>query len=147
MKLFKRIAIVLATILLLSGGFAFSVLADEDSSFCLTVCAEGEPVVTPIAVTYTDGQTIRQALESSGIDFVGLEDDFIYSIEGVEANYTLFYDNGGFDLDEYASEITALYITDQMDCGSMELLELTIRMMQYQQMTNKFLHPLLHIHP
>ena len=137
MKRFRSIVAVVAFIMLFTCVFISSVYAQEDNIFSLTVCAGGEAIVGPMTVSYADGQTIRQALLASGIIFEGLEDGFyIYSIEGVGANYSLFYDNGGYDLDIPAENITALYITDKGDSYSPELLELTKRMMQFRIMTN-----------
>ena len=138
MKRIRSIAaLIILIILFFPCVFTFSAYAQENSSFCLTVCAEGEAIVEPMAVSYTDGQTVKQALLASGINFYGLEDGFfIYSVEGVSANYSIYYDNGGYDLDAPAAGITALLITDKADCYSPELLELTKRMMQFRLMTN-----------
>ena len=137
MKLLKKIvAVVLAVIVFATHALPFKVFALEGGVFCLTVCADEEAVIEPINVNYNSGQTIRQALLESGISFEGLENGFFYSVEGVVANYSLFYDDNGYDLEMPASEITALVITDRFDCYSPELLELTVRMMQYRLMTN-----------
>lgn len=141
-QLHKSVSILLACILFLVCFSANVVYAndgndnaEDNNSFCLTVCAYGNAVVEPVPVSYTDGQTIRQALADSGIVFDDLEEGFIYAVEGVSANYSIFYDNYGWDLDQLASEITALCIMD-IDCYSPELLQLTVRMMQYRCMTN-----------
>ena len=137
MKHFNSIVAIMVSIVLFTCVFTSTVFARDANSFCLTVCADDEAVVEPIAVSYTEGQSIKQALLASGIDFVGLDDSyFIYEVEGVSANYSLFYDNGGYDLDAPAVEITAILITDKADCYSPELLALTKRMMQFNHMTN-----------
>ena len=140
-KVFKRLKAALLALCLVFTSFTGVSASNPssvsgDGSFCLTVCADDEAVIEPSSISYTEGQTIKQALLASGIQFGGLEDGFIYSVQGVGANYTLFYDNGGYSLDAPASDITALCITDKIDCYSPELLALTIRMLEYRLMTN-----------
>ncbi len=139
-ELKKLYALVLAICLVFTsftGIFAAnSGFVPGNGSFCLLVCAEGEAVVAPSLVTYEEGQTVKQALLSSEISFGGLEEGFIYSVEGVGANYSLFYDGGGYALDVPASEISALCLTDMGDCYSVELLQLIILMTEYRLMSN-----------
>lgn len=65
-------------------------------------------IVEPTRIQYKSGQTIQQALADSDIDFVGLENGFVYEINGVSANYLLYYDKGGYKLDAPASSVKAL---------------------------------------
>ncbi|MBR3275698.1 MAG: PQQ-binding-like beta-propeller repeat protein [Eubacterium sp.] len=77
----------------------------------MTVCTANSIVVRPERVYYTEGQTVKDALLSSEHEFAGLaERNYLDSIDGVVANYVYFYDNGGYNMDMPASNITAMHI-------------------------------------
>ena len=135
----KRIlALVLSIALLLS--LAVPAAAAEEKSFVLAAVNANSVIVEPERITYTAGQTVREALLASGHSFVGLEQGFIYEIDGVSANYTVFYDGNGFDLDVEASEIRALCI-GVTSRYSEELLDLTVCMADFREMGNVTAYP------
>ena len=50
-------------------------------SFVLVAMNANSTIVEPTRIQYKSGQTIQQALADSDIDFVGLENGFVYEIE------------------------------------------------------------------
>lgn len=109
--------------------------AAEGGSFVLTAVNANSVIIEPEYVTYKPGQTVREALLESNHKFVGLEQGFIYGIDDVSANFTLFYDAGGYDLTVEASEITALCIGVSSQYSE-ALLALIRRMAEYGTLGN-----------
>ena len=107
----KRVmALLLSLVLLLSAAMPVTAMAAEGyaGSFVLVAMNANSTIVEPTRIQYKSGQTIQQALADSDIDFVGLENGFVYEINGVSANYLLYYDKGGYKLDAPASSVKAL---------------------------------------
>lgn len=95
----KRVmALLLSLVLLLSAAMPVTAMAAEEyaGSFVLVAMNANSTIVEPTRIQYKSGQTIQQALADSDIDFVGLENGFVYEINGVSANYLLYYDKGGY---------------------------------------------------
>ncbi|MBR3275704.1 MAG: hypothetical protein IKG08_03730 [Eubacterium sp.] len=138
----KRIIVSLVSlfILLTMAITVSAVEPDEaDGSFVLTVCTANSMVVRPEKVYYEEGQTVKEALLSSGHDFAGLEErNFIDAIDGVVANYTFFYDGGGYNMNIPASEITAIRIgvTSVPMANQEAMLSLVRFMAEYSAMEN-----------
>ena len=61
--------------------------------------------MAPTRVSYAQGQSIRQALAASPIEFTGLDTGYIDSIAGVAAAYYMTDENGAYSLDRPASDI------------------------------------------
>ena len=101
----KRLISFLMSIVLLFGLLPISVLAEGTDNFILVVEAGGELVITPEYVTYTEGQTVGEALVGSGHIFTGIEDGWITEINGVVGNYSRSDEDGGYDLNTPASEV------------------------------------------
>ena len=109
--------------------------------FALAVLTADAVVIEPTYILYAPGQTVAQALLSSGYEFVGLLDSeetsgWIEEIEGVCVSYSLFYDDNGADLTVPAQNITALCITEKAENYSAEYLELIKTMADYNTAGN-----------
>ena len=102
-----RLLCLMLVCLLVVGFLPSRVQAAEPAGvFVLTVEAGGKLVVAPEYITYTEGQTLGEALESSGHTFTGLEQGQVTAIDGVTGNYTRSDQNGGYDLSVPASSVT-----------------------------------------
>ena len=115
--------------LLLMLLFTLPARAEEagEQSFVLTVSVSTRTVIEPVRIPYSDGQTVKEALEASPYDFDGLgAGGFINAVEGVAGNYLVAYDGGGYDLSVPASEITAISFAEgSVWCGeTAELIRL-----------------------
>ena len=131
----RIIALTLCLILVFSAVSPAIAVTTGEGSFVLAVVTANDVIIEPTYISYTAGQTIQQALLSSGHSFVGLEQGFIYEVDGAVANFSLFYDGNGYDLTAEASGINVLCIG--VTCQySEELLELIERMAQFRQMGN-----------
>ena len=128
---------ILALILSLAVVFSLAAPAGaaEPGSFVLAVVNANSVIIEPVRIPYTAGQSVKEALLATDHRFVGLEQGFIYEVDGVTANFQLFYDDNGFDLDADASGIRALCIgvTSQY---SEALLDLVVKMADYREMGN-----------
>ena len=109
----KRVmALLLGLVLLAAAIIPVTAMAaeGEDGSFVFVAMNANSTIVEPTRIHYKTGQTIQEALSASDIEFVGLEQGFIYEVNGVSANYMLYYDKGGYKLDAQASSIKAICI-------------------------------------
>lgn len=132
----KRItSLLLGVLLLLTMTVTAFAAEGQAGSFVFTAMNANSTIVEPTRVPYKAGQTIKEALADSDIAFVGLEQGFIYEINGVSANYLLYYDNGGYKLGAQASSITALCV-HVSSAYSDDAIRLITRMADYLDMTN-----------
>ena len=135
----KRVmALLLSLVLLLSAAMPVPAMAAEKEyagSFVFVAMNANSTIVEPTRIQYKSGQTIQQALADSDIDFVGLENGFVYEINGVSANYLLYYDKGGYKLDAPASSVKALcfHVSSTYSDAAIQLI---IQMADYLDMTN-----------
>ena len=113
MKVKKVLSFLLVLTMLL--GMLPGVSALQESRFVLVVESGGKLVIAPEYVSYAEGDTIRQALLKTNHDFVGLEDGWIMEIDGVGGNYSRSDQNGGYDLNTPASEITHFRFSEDLD--------------------------------
>ena len=113
MKVKKALSFLLVLTMVL--GMLPGVSALQESRFVLVVESGGKLVIAPEYVSYADGDTIRQALLKTSHEFVGLEDDWIMEIDGVGGNYSRSDQNGGYDLNTPASEITHFRFSEDLD--------------------------------
>ena len=131
-------ALLLSLVLLLSAAMPVPAMAAEKEyagSFVFVAMNANSTIVEPTHIQYKSGQTIQQALADSDIEFVGLEQGFIYEINGVSANYLLYYDKGGYKLDAPASSVKALcfHVSSTYSDAAIQLI---IQMADYLDMTN-----------
>lgn len=132
----KKLALILSLALLFFMLVpAVPADAETQSSFVLTAANANSIIIEPVYIPYTSGQSVKEALLASDHSFVGLEQGFIYEVDGITANFIRFYDEGGYDLDVPAEDISALCIGVSSQYSE-ELLELILRMAEYRNMGN-----------
>ena len=131
----RMLSLVLLAALLLSL-LPTSVLATETASFVLVAETNSGLVIAPEYVTYTQGQTIREALMASDHTFLGIEDDWITEIDGVTGNFTRSDEHGGFNLNAPASEVKFFRFSEELDGKPSEGLQRLMTVMAtYKQKT------------
>lgn len=86
-----------------------------EQAFILSVETEEKLIVAPEYVTYTDGQTIEQALKESGHTFTGLETGMVTAVDGVTGNFTRSDENGSYDLSASASSVKYFRFSERTD--------------------------------
>ena len=122
----KRMICLLLSFVLLLGLFP-GVSAVQENRFVLVAESGGELVIAPEYVSYAEGDTIRQALLKTNHHFVGLEDGWIMEIDGIGGNYSRSDQNGGYDLNTPAGEVTHFRFSEDMDSkpseGLMSLMD------------------------
>lgn len=131
-KMGTRLLCLLLSMLMLVGVLPTGILAATENAFVLVVEANGALVVAPEYIAYTQGQTVQEALAASGHEFTGLEDGMITAIDGIVGNYTRSDEDGGFALDELASEVEYYRFSEDADSKpSTGLRELMAAMAEY----------------
>ena len=103
----KILTFTLALLLLV---FAMPAAAETEKSFVLAAVSANSVIIAPERITYEEGDTIADALLASAHTFTGIEQGFIYAVDGTDGNFSLFYDGNGYDLNAAAEDITALCI-------------------------------------
>ena len=111
MKIRRKMIALLLTALLAAGMLPVQALA-AGGYFYLSAVGNGAVIIAPERVTYAAGQTLGQALEASGHDFAGLETGMVTTIDGVVGNFTRSDQNGGYALDQAASQVTHFCFSD-----------------------------------
>ena len=133
-KQIKNGILALLCLLLFSGGLPRAAAA-KAGTFYLAAFSRNRTLIEPVSVTYTRGQSVKDALAASGFRFTGLEERWISEIEREAGNYYLYYDALGYDLDAPAQSITALYFTET-DNGCPEAISLLAEMGAYRERTD-----------
>lgn len=90
----KRVmALLFGLVLLAAAIIPVTAMAaeGEGGSFVFAAMNANSTIVEPTRIHYTAGQTIQEALADSDVEFVGLEQGFIYEVNGVSANYMIYY--------------------------------------------------------
>ena len=98
-------------LLLCLVGSAFA----AENAFVLVAEAGGKLIVGPEYVSYTQGQSIAQALTASGHTFTGLDIGMISAIDGVTGNFTRSDEKGGYDLSADAASIGYFRFSEDTD--------------------------------
>ena len=92
----KRIAALLLALCLMLSALTVPAAATDSQPgyFYLSVVTNQKTVIAPTRVTYTAGQSVLDAIESSGFDFKfqGGDKASVETIEGVSANFVRFHD-------------------------------------------------------
>ena len=83
---------------------------EGQSGFWLAAVTANRVLIEPEFVPAKSGDTIRGALQQTAHTWEGLDEGYLYAVDGTQANYVLFTDDGGCDLNAPASSITALLI-------------------------------------
>ena len=130
-KTCSRITAILLALLMIVpfGTLAYAAEGEgtERPFFPVAVIYDGDYIVAPEKVFYSEGDTIREALAASEHTYQGLEDGgFVTSVDGRGESFSLYYDNGEYDLDREASAVAAaLVFSDKGEAGySEDLLKL-----------------------
>ena len=112
----SRLLGLLLLLIVLVGILPVTAMAAETAgSFVLVVEADGELIVAPEYISYTEGQTLGRALVSSGHEFTGLEQGIVTAINNVSGNFTRSDQNGGYDLSVPASSVTHFRFSENPD--------------------------------
>lgn len=109
--------------------------AAEDNYFYLSAVTLAKTLIEPVKISYTAGQTVKEALNASEYEFSGIEEGYIHTIEGEVGSFSLFMDDEGYDLDRPASEVKVVAFAEG-NVYSQEMVNLIIRMGEYNQMNN-----------
>lgn len=107
----KRVmALLLSLVLLLSAAMPVTAMAAEEyaGSFVLVAMNANSTIVEPTRIQYKSGKPFNRRWRIQILTLSGLENGFVYEINGVSANYLLYYDKGGYKLDAPASSVKAL---------------------------------------
>lgn len=131
MKEKRWISLLLALVLFLSLLPA-GASAQARSAFILVVEAGGSLVIAPEYISYSENQTVRQALAESGHSFVGLDIGMVSQIDGAVGNFTRSDEFGSHSLDTPASEIGFYRFSEETDSRPSEgLMQLMTAMADY----------------
>ena len=134
MKKGKRLlCLVLACLLVVGIIPAQAQAEDAVGRFILVAEAGDKLVIAPEYIAYTEGQTIGEALESSGHTFTGMGQGLITAIDDVTGNFTRSDQNGSYDLSAPASSVTHFRFSENIS-GSQPsggLLQLMTAMADY----------------
>lgn len=111
-KKFKRgLAAFLGMLLLFTSLSLYSAAATQ-GSFILAVSLRDDTVIEPVRIAYEEEQTIREALIASDYQFEGIEDSIITAVNGVSGSYSIFCDDGSYDIDRAANLVTVVEFTE-----------------------------------
>lgn len=110
--------------------------APEGGTFYLTASTADRTLIEPVSVSYTAGQTVLEALQSSDYDFE-LSGGFVTAICGQTGNYTVYYDDGAYALDAPASGVrTAIVFSEYTGNYDASQTQLAALMGRCRAMTN-----------
>lgn len=130
----KKILVLIALCFALLCGVNISYAADG-GSFVISATSSDKVVIEPCRISWTDGQTIRDALKSSGHEFEGIDEDWITAIDGEADNYNRYYDGGQYNLDAPASSVkTAMVFTVNEYSNTDGILELVKLLADHKDM-------------
>ena len=114
-----RLFCLVLSCVLLAGVLPTNARAVEpEGKFVLVVEAGGKLVVAPEYITYTEGQSLGEALESSAHTFTGMDQGQITAIDDVTGNFTRSDQNGGYDLSVPASSVTHFCFSERSSSES-----------------------------
>ena len=123
MKLGKKMLSLLLCLVMLVGLLPVTAFAGESGAFILVAEAGGSLVIAPEYVAYSNGQTVKEALEVGGHEFTGLEDGVVTAIDGVVGNFTRSDEDGDYDLDKAASQVDYFRFSEASDSQPSEGLQ------------------------
>ncbi|MBQ9828125.1 MAG: cadherin-like beta sandwich domain-containing protein, partial [Lachnospiraceae bacterium] len=109
--------------------------AEEDDFFVFAAATEDDIIAEPEEIHYEPGDTVRDALRKSGHDFEGIDQSFIYGIDGIAGNFMIIEDDEGYDLDRPASEIRMVIFVETVEYRP-GLTELILLMGEYNRPGN-----------
>lgn len=115
-----------------------TLMAADDTAagfFYLSAVTLAKTLIEPVKVEYTQGQTVKEALISSGYEFSGIDAGYIHSIEGEAGSFSIFMSDGGYDIARQANEVSVVAFAEG-ELYSEAMVNLIIRMGEYNEMTN-----------
>ena len=115
---FRILCLLFAFVLLIGALPTDAQAAEPAGKFVLVAEAGGKLVIAPEYITYTEGQTLGEALENSGHTFTGMDQGQITAIDGVTGNYTRSDQDGGYDLSVPASSVTHFCFSERSSSES-----------------------------
>lgn len=129
----KRMIGLLAAVLLCGVLGAAAQTETADGSFWLWASSKNRPLIEPVAVPYSEGQTLLEAVTAAGYRLTG-SGGFVESIEGETGNYQFCCgENGEYDLNAPASGVKVLCAAEyDMTAQARSLLALVTRMGEYR---------------
>lgn len=133
---FRRWLSICLLLALLMTAVPAPARAAQPGQFVLAVVTQEQVVIEPVYVVYEGSDTVRTALKNSGHTFEGIDTGFIFAIDGVTDNFSLFYDANGYDLDTPAASVTTVCFTTAQDQYSPQYLALLQTMAAYNASTN-----------
>lgn len=105
-------------------------------TFYLAASTADRTLIEPAPVSYTAGQTVLQALQSSGYAF-DLSGGFVSAVCGQSGNYTVYYDGGAYSLDAPASTVkTAIVFSEYSGAYDASQTRLAALMGRYRARTD-----------
>ena len=121
----RLLSLVLGLVLLLGIIPGAALAADEGGWFYFSASTGRQTIAPPEKISYQAGDTIKQALISSGHTFAGIEDGWVNAIDGVNGNFVRTDENGGYDMERPASEVKYFCFSEQesfLSAGRMALI-------------------------
>ena len=109
----RALALTLALVLLLGLVPGAALAAEEGGWFYFSASTGSRTIAAPEKISYQAGETIRQALASSGHTFAGIGEGMVTAIDGVDGNFCRTDENGGFDMDRPAAAIGYFCFSEQ----------------------------------
>ena len=92
--------------------------AAPENSFILSAEADGKVIIAPEYVSYSEGQTVGEALANSGHDFYGLKEGWIYEIDGIAGEFTRSDETGNYSLDNQASNVKYFRFSEETESAA-----------------------------
>ena len=114
----RLISLLLICVLMVGMQPIRAQAAEEAGRFILVVESGGQLVIVPEYISYTEGQTIGEALENSGHTFTGMDQGQITAIDDVTGNYTRSDQDGDYDLTKPASSVTHYSFSERSSSNS-----------------------------
>ena len=137
MHLGRRLLSVLLACVLLVSMLPSVAWAAEDSKIALLAVTQEGMLIQPEYISCRSGDTVKDVLKASGHTFTGIDGGYISAIDDKTDNYSVYYDGGGYKLDESASGVSAIWFTTNANQSySDQLLDLAKAMASYRAATN-----------
>ena len=114
----RFICLLLVSLMVVSIFPSRTQAAESAGKFVLVAEAGGKLIIAPEYITYTEGQTLGEALQNSGHTFTGMDQGQITAIDDVTGNYTRSDQNGGYDLSVPASSVTHFCFSERSSSES-----------------------------
>ena len=111
----RLMCLLLSCLLLAAVAPGGAQAAEAAGRFILVAEVGGQLVIAPEYISYTQGQTLGEALQNSGHTFTGMEQGLVTAIDDVTGNFTRSDQNGNYDLSVPASTVTHFRFSENID--------------------------------